>query len=146
MIVYDLLCNCGFRFEGWFKNRTDYSCQQENNLIACPMCGGNDIAKLLSPVSLQRKGRPGAENPESQITAAEISQQLVKGIQEYVKKNFENVGSQFANEALKIHYGAGEKRNIRGVATADEEKMLVKEGVEIVKLPLPDDDGKEPVN
>jgi hypothetical protein len=46
------------------------------------------------------------------------------------------VGSDFANEALKIHYGVNEPRNIRGVSTSQEEDMLREEGVDFVKLPI----------
>jgi len=52
-------------------------------------------------------------------------------------ENFEDVGPQFAKEALKIHYGASEARNIRGVSTAEEEKMLKEEGVDFFKVGAP---------
>jgi hypothetical protein len=50
---------------------------------------------------------------------------------------FDDVGCDFAKEALKIHYGVEEPRNIRGVSTKEEEKMLKKEGVDFVKIPMP---------
>ena len=44
-------------------------------------------------------------------------------------------------EALKIHYGATEPRNIRGVSTPAEEEILKEEGIEFFKIPttLPPD-------
>jgi len=63
--------------------------------------------------------------------------QLGHKIVEYVTENFDDVGSDFAREALKIHYGAVEPRNIRGVSTRAEEKMLQDEGVDYVKFPMP---------
>ena len=42
----------------------------------------------------------------------------------------------FAKEALKIHYGETEKRNIKGTATSDEETLLKKEGVQFLKIPV----------
>jgi hypothetical protein len=54
-----------------------------------------------------------------------------------VHKNFDDVGSEFAKEALKIHYGVAEPRNIRGVSTPEEEKTLDKEGIEYFKIPMP---------
>ena len=56
---------------------------------------------------------------------------------EFLDKNFENVGSNFAKEALKIHYGVSEKRNIRGTSTIEEEKMLEKEEIQFYKIPIP---------
>jgi hypothetical protein len=60
-----------------------------------------------------------------------------KEIVDYVEKNFDDVGCDFAKEALKIHYGVEEPRNIRGVSTKEEEKMLKKEGIDFVKIPMP---------
>jgi hypothetical protein len=54
----------------------------------------------------------------------------------YVRENFEDVGHNFAREALKVHYGQAEERNIRGVSTEPEEDMLKKEGVPFVKIPM----------
>jgi hypothetical protein len=60
-----------------------------------------------------------------------------KEIIDYVEKNFDDVGCDFAKEALKIHYGVEEPRNIRGVSTKAEEKMLKEEGIDFVKIPMP---------
>ena len=57
-------------------------------------------------------------------------------ISEYVNKNFDNVGCEFAKEALKMHYGVTESRNIRGVSTREEEKLLSKEGIQFFKIPI----------
>jgi hypothetical protein len=43
----------------------------------------------------------------------------------------------YAKEALKIHYGVSDKRNIHGTSTDDEEKLLKEEGVEFHKIPFP---------
>ncbi len=56
---------------------------------------------------------------------------------DFVEKNFDNVGCEFAKEALKIHYGAAEPRNIRGVSTKEEEKTLTDEGIQFIKIPIP---------
>ena len=58
-------------------------------------------------------------------------------IVDFVQKNFDDVGCNFAKEALKIHYGAVEPRNIRGVSTKEEEKTLEEEGIEFFKVPMP---------
>ncbi|MCU0597176.1 MAG: DUF1178 family protein [Desulfobacterota bacterium] len=36
-----------------------------------------------------------------------------------------------------MHYGVSEKKNIKGSATFEEEKMLSDEKIEFFKLPLP---------
>ena len=64
---------------------------------------------------------------------AKIGQEAI----DYVEKNFDDVGCDFAKEALKIHYGAVEPRNIRGISTKEEEKTLKDEGIQFFKIPIP---------
>ena len=62
--------------------------------------------------------------------------QVLKSIQDYVEKHFEDVGLDFTKEALKIHYGESKQRNIRGTATAEQETLLKEEGIQILKIPI----------
>ena len=67
---------------------------------------------------------------------------MMRAVKDHVEKNFDNVGTKFADEARKIHYGETEKRNIYGKATREDAKSLRDEGVEFGELPdLPDLDG-----
>lgn len=50
----------------------------------------------------------------------------------------EDVGSRFADEARRMHYGEVEERAIRGRATAQETSELLDEGIAVLPLPLPD--------
>ena len=59
-------------------------------------------------------------------------------VHHYVKENFEDVGSRFAEEAKQIHKGAAEERPIHGTATQQETKELAEEGVPFIALPKPD--------
>jgi hypothetical protein len=54
-----------------------------------------------------------------------------------VMANTEDVGTQFAHEARKIHYGEAKERGIRGQATHDERMELLDEGIDVMPLPLP---------
>ena len=137
MIAYDMECSQGHVFEGWFDSTESYEEQNSKNLISCPYCDDTNIRRIMSPVAVKRSG------PESQSVPASIDyQKLAKEVVDYIKKNSEDVGSNFAAEALKMHYGVAEKRNIRGVATSEEEKTLKEEGIDFFKFPLPktDDD------
>jgi hypothetical protein len=62
--------------------------------------------------------------------------QALQVITEYLNKNFEDVGLDFAKEALKIHWGESKERRIKGVAHPDEEKILKEEGVPFLKIPV----------
>jgi len=145
MIVYDLACVCGSIFEGWFQDREEFVAQQQAGLLCCPDCGGNAIRKIFSPV------RVGGTHPSSSVAANEDKEsgvspealmQALKTLQKFVEKNFEDVGTRLASESLKIHYGVEKARNIRGVVTEEEEKVLEREGIELLKVPIVSEDNK----
>jgi len=130
MIVFDLRCEDGHRFEGWFADAS--ACEQElsEGLVECPLCGNKNVVRAFSPFAIKSAAR--AEVPPTLPNPMEI----LKNFSDMVKANFDNVGSNFAKEALKIHYGVTEARNIRGTSTQAEEKMLNDEGVEFMKVPV----------
>jgi hypothetical protein len=64
------------------------------------------------------------------------AQQALQVITDYIDKHFEDVGADFYKEALKIHSGEAEKRNIKGTATTEEEVILKEEGVAFFKVPI----------
>lgn len=65
-----------------------------------------------------------------------LQAQLLQAVQQ-VLANTEDVGTQFAEEARRIHYGEAQQRGIRGQASADETAALLDEGIEVLALPLP---------
>ena len=145
MIVFDLACACGFVFEGWFQDRQDFIAQRQADLLACPKCSGKEIQKILSPVHLQCGSEAGEKivpEPRKESKPKEHDPRLLKMIQDYVEKNFEDVGAGLAEESLKIHYGVEKPRNIRGVTTEEEEKILKEEGINLLKIPMPVKDDK----
>lgn len=132
MIAYDMQCKDGHSFEGWFEDEKSYLEQQKKGLIACPVCNDTQVARIPSAFAI-KSSRPAAAGKLRQKDLAKIGQKIV----DYVEKNFEDVGCNFAKEALKIHYGVTEPKNIRGFSSVEEEKTLKEEGVEFFKLPLP---------
>lgn len=132
MIAYDLQCANGHNFEGWFEDRKAYEIQEKEGLISCPVC--HDTSVLRVPSTFAIKSSPVLKNGAEKLENLEkISEKVV----DFVEKNFDDVGSDFAKEALKIHYGVAEARNIRGFSTKEEEKTLKKEGVQFFKIPVP---------
>ena len=134
MIAYDLQCTKGHSFEGWFEDRKAYLDQKKKGLISCPVCNVTSVDIVPSTFAI-KSGAPSI----SKDFAAEkaILEKSEKEAVKFVEKNFDDVGADFAKEALKIHYGAAEPRNIRGVSTKDEEKTLKDEGVQFIKIPMP---------
>lgn len=135
MMVLDLKCSKEHYFEGWFANSENFYRQRELGEIRCPVCEDNQISRALSPVAIKRHPRVVQDGEDSADPIKKL-QQFYK----YIEENFEEVGTEFTKEALKMHYGVTGKRNIRGTSTADEEKTLKEEGVEFYKIPLPKGD------
>lgn len=133
MIAYDLRCGNGHQFEGWFEDSRAFDRQKRQGLIACPICDDTAIVKI--PSSFAIKGSPAStpRSPDNQRQLAALGRQIA----DYVEHHFDNVGADFAQEALKMHYGVREPRNIRGVSTPQEEETLKSEGISFFKLPVP---------
>ena len=129
MIIFDLKCTKDHRFEGWFENIDDLNSHLAQGRIDCPYCGDIHIERVLSPVSIKKKTAM-TDDVKSALKAW-------RNVCRYVQENFEDLGHNFASEALKVHYGQVEERNIRGVTTESEEDLLKKEGVPFVKIPMP---------
>jgi len=140
MIVFDLKCACGFEFEGWFGDRADFERQQADGLVRCPGCGGVEVRKILSPVAYNRgTGSTATEGGSGQPAEAELAAAL-RMVQEFVRRNFEDVGAKLAETSLRMRYGLEEPRNIRGFASEEEKKMLREEGIELLTIPMPRED------
>jgi len=132
MIVFDLRCTSGHVFEGWFEDSRAFEGQKKKNLISCPVCNDTSVFKVPTKFAIKSSGN-GTTSSGKEIALAEIT----KKVADFVENNFDNVGTEFAAEALKIHYGVSEPRNIRGVSTSLEEKTLKEEGVQFFKVPIP---------
>ena len=134
MIIFDLKCINGHTFEGWFDGHSDFEHQYLQGLLSCPVCDSTSVEQILSPVAVRTTSQAASIQRTQQDVLAGINKKLTR----YVEKNFENVGTGFAREALKIHYGASEPKNIRGITTPEEDKLLDKEGVPVIKFTLPE--------
>lgn len=136
MIVFDLICLRGHKFEGWFNDGKAYEDQKARGLLICPVCNDADISKTPTAFSI-KAAQPEKPPAPSQKELANLEKTLAA----FIENNFDNVGSRFATEALKIHYGVTEPRNIRGTSTQAEEKTLKEEGIEFIKIPVVSEEG-----
>ena len=133
MIIYDLKCDKGHKFEGWFQDRSAFEEQKMQKLISCPVCSSvNNVVAPSSVTIMCRDNRAGAVQ-ERELTPLKALQIL----NEYMDKNFDDVGERFADVAIRIHHGEEKARNIKGTSTKDEESMLMEEGIRFIKIPVP---------
>jgi hypothetical protein len=144
--VFNLQCEAGHLFEGWFGSHDDYDDQHARGLISCPMCESKTIQKMPSaprinmgraqevvpasaPVASPGSALSGRSQDVAQVQAA-IMQQM-----RALVSAAENVGARFADEARRIHEGEAVERSIRGVATAEERQALAEDGIAVIALP-----------
>lgn len=163
MKVLDLQCQHAHSFEGWFGSEDDFQSQLARGLVECPMCGDAVITKKLSAPRLNLSGsrqvvvaqEAGDCVADGAVSTSEASQVPSKDpvlqamlqdpqfqaaylhMARKIMANTEDVGTQFAQEARKIHYGEAKERGIRGQASHDERMELLDEGIDVMPLPLP---------
>lgn len=146
MIVFDLSCPVGHRFEGWFGSSEDFAGQQARGLVACPQCGSADVAKAPMAPAVPAKGnqRPdAAPEPRKPMTGGKIPPEVhkaMKALAEAQTKALESsrwVGEGFVEESRAMHYGEKDLEAIHGKATLKEAKELLDEGISVAPLPFP---------
>ena len=147
MIVFDLLCASGHRFEGWFGSAADFASQKKRKLIACPSCGASKVERVPSAT----RANLGAQAPKALPTTAQpvktpdmegkdpfaIAQMLYSRMLDEMLTKSEDVGKAFPAEARKIFYEESPQRSIRGQATQEEHEELLDEGIPVARLPVP---------
>ncbi|MDH4396499.1 MAG: DUF1178 family protein [Limnobacter sp.] len=153
-IIYDLECEYSHRFEGWFRSIDNYEEQRASGLLQCPECGTTSVRKVPSRLNIgsknpdltssgfevpQTEGPPAHSGnaPPIQLDKVDVATAFVMAKQavQALIRHSEDVGSQFAEEARKIHYQEAPLRAIRGQASAEEFEELRDEGIDIIALP-----------
>ena len=138
VILYDLRCSQGHRFEGWFRDWEAYEEQKLQGILTCPICGSADAERVPSSVAVRtRDGRRSAPESDDAGPTALSPRKALQLLHAYLDRHCDDVGSRFAEVALRMHHGEEEQRNIKGVTTATEEQTLREEGVSFFKVPIP---------
>jgi len=136
VIVFELICPDRHRFEGWFASSEDFESQKSRGLLSCPVCSDSSIEKLLTAKIGKHEAEPAGEKPHAAPAQAAPTGNLNELI-DYVLLNTENVGEDFPVEARRIHHKEAAQRNIRGLATGEETRELLEEGITVMPLPIP---------
>ena len=150
MIVFDLLCASGHRFEGWFASADEFAKQKKRRLVQCPTCSSAEVQRIPSAV----RANLGAQPPQPQKPAKApektadmegkdpfaIAQILYSKMLDELLTKSEDVGKSFPEEARKIFYEQAPARPIRGQATNEEHDELLDEGIPVARFPVPPSD------
>lgn len=142
MKVFDLCCEHDHAFEGWFASAQAFESQLDRGLIECPICGAKSVRRMPSAprLNLSSPAAPAEPQPAADQPAPPSARQLRElwlKTARYIRENTEDVGERFAEEARRIHYDEAPARAIRGVASGDDARSLVEEGIEVFSFPMP---------
>jgi hypothetical protein len=145
MIHYDLICERGHAFDGWFASSAAYDEQAARGLVSCSHCGSPRTAKQMMSPGIPAKANKKDDGPQKMVAGPvdprlAMMLQMVREMRKHVEENAEYVGDKFAEEARKIHYEEVEQRGIYGEASPQDAKALIEEGIAVHPLPrLPEE-------
>ena len=145
MIVFDLACDSGHSFEGWFGSSDDYADQIERGVLTCPQCGSAVVSKAPMAPAVGRKGNqvtaPGAgrtQEPSPRPMAnTPMPPQMVEAMRQLAQAQARAlegstwVGEKFVEQSRAMHYGERDHAPIHGQASLEEAKALAEEGVPV---------------
>ena len=156
MIKYQLICEMTHEFEGWFQTSAAFDAQNDAGLVSCPVCDSAKIRRaLMTPNLASPKRRRGPTTvdarpldaaaseattpnpPKAAMTVAAFGESIaqLRQLQRKIKAECRDVGTNFAAEARRIHYGDSPAENIYGESTAEEREQLADEGIGVVAMP-----------
>lgn len=145
MIVFDLHCAQGHKFEGWFSSSDDFESQRDSGMLACPQCGIATVRKAPMAPAVPAKGgalEPSADSSVA-LTNSALPAKVQKALETLAKAQAEAlsrsrwVGDDFAEQSRAMHYGEREVAEIHGRASLDEARELLDEGIPVAPLPFP---------
>lgn len=134
MIVLDLACATGHRFEGWFASLAAFETQLESGQISCPVCADPHVRRRLNAPRLNL----GSSPPPSATARNAPSPAQWRAALRQLARQAEDVGERLADEARQIHRGESAARPIRGQVSQDQLVDLLDEGIPL--LPVPPDE------
>ena len=157
MIKYKLKCQSKFcvnekEFDGWFKSISAYENQKLQNLINCPICGSDNVVKLLTAPSFKINTDKTTNNNDNQqkdpknnvnFLANKNSDNistLLRTLKKEVQKNSTFVGDEFVSQIRSMKEGKIKEKPIHGQGTNKEIQELRDEGIDIFNIPWISDD------
>ena len=131
MIKYRLNCDdCNMSFDSWFASSKEFERLKKKKLLNCHNCNSSKVEKTIMSPRLIKKS-----NEKLDLKFKKINNKINE-YQNFIKKNFDYVGNNFAHEARSIHYSEKKKsKGIYGTASNNEIKELKEEGIDAEIMP-----------
>ena len=139
MIKYKLKCkNCEKSFDSWFSSSKEFEKLRSKKFLSCHFCNSKKIIKTLMAPNIMTANQK-LENNLKMKKNDKIKKKILE-FQNFIEKNFENVGDDFAYKARSLHYdNKKNKKGIYGNATKKQIAELHDEGIETQFFPWIDD-------
>jgi len=135
MILYKLICkDCEISFDSWFSSSREYDKLKKKKLLNCYNCDSSNVEKtLMSPSVFRCKNNTKIDKQD--LKYKEIKKTILE-YQNFIKKNLDYVGENFAYQARSIHYKNKKVvKGIYGTVSKEEFKELSEEGIEVEMIP-----------
>tara|TARA_B110000971_G_scaffold203177_1_gene223511 strand:+ start:547 stop:975 length:429 start_codon:yes stop_codon:yes gene_type:complete len=135
MILYKLICkDCEISFDSWFSSSREYDKLKKKKLLNCYNCDSSNVEKtLMSPSVFRCKNNTKIDKQD--LKYKEIKKTILE-YQNFIKKNLDYVGENFAYQARSIHYKNKKvAKGIYGTVSKEEFKELSEEGIEVEMIP-----------
>ena len=128
MIRYNLRCDQGHDFDGWFRSSDGFDNLRAAGQVTCTQCGSAKVEKALMAPAVPAKA------PLSQAQTPQ--EKALEKLRAHVEQNSEHVGLRFADEARAMHEGRSKTRAIHGQARPEDARKLIEDGVPVLPLPF----------
>ena len=156
MIKYKLKCKTEFcsnqkEFDGWFQNIKAFENQKKQGLITCPICGSDEIVKLLTTPSLNTTKK--FKDVKNKINSTLIAEDnlmananlknvstILRTIKKEIQKNSTYVGKEFVSQVRSMKEGKIKDKPIYGHGSSKDIQELRDEGIDVVNIPWISDD------
>ena len=156
MIKYKLKCKSTYcseenEFDGWFQNFETFESQMTEGLINCPICGSNNIIKLLATPNVRKVNPQTSENIKVENNSVLTNSKktyfgnqnittMLRTIKKEIQKNSTFVGDKFVSQARSMKEGKIKETPIHGHGTNKEIEELRDDGIDVLSIPWISDD------
>lgn len=128
MIRYDLRCDKGHDFDGWFRDSAGFDTLNRAGQVTCTHCGSSKVEKALMAPRVASAGELTSPRDERE--------KALEALRKQVEENSDYVGMSFAAEARAMHEGRSPERAIHGEAKLEEARQLLEDGIPVAPLPF----------
>ena len=96
------------------------------------MCDSTAVDKAIMAPNVKTFKTKG--QPDDYMVMGESAESILRKLNKKIKKDFQDVGKNFAREARKAHKGKRDQK-FYGKATKEETNQLLDEGIDLFQVP-----------